>query len=222
MKIIEIVVKALENEINLYIIISIFILATLDLIFKKDLKSQIVSLGVLGTFIGIFMGLQNFNPDDMKNSINGILLGLKTAFFTSIVGMGVALILAIIQKLFYKEMDNSSNHENILLEISNKLNNLENLDSTQDTDKIIGELERLRTIQTDTRDGTIKISTSIEELKINSNQENQKLIEILDTNFAKMNNSLEIAIDKLSKGATEAYLSTQLKYPSPSYPQFVL
>ena len=151
MKITEIVIKALENEINLYIIISIFILATLDLTLKKDLKSQIVSLGVLGTFIGIFMGLQNFNPEDMKNSINGILLGLKTAFFTSIVGMSVALILAIIEKLYYKEMDNSSSQENLLLEISNKLNNLENL----------------------------------------------------DTNFAKMNNSLEIAIDKLSKGATE-------------------
>ena len=203
MKITEIVITALENEINLYIIISIFILATLDLIFKKDLKSQIVSLGVLGTFIGIFMGLQNFNPEDMKNSINGILLGLKTAFFTSIVGMGVALILAIIQKLFYKKMDNSSSQENLLLEISNKLNNLEGLDSRKDTEKIIGELERLRTIQTDTRDATITIFSSIEELKINSNQENQKLIEILDTNFIKMNNSLEIAIDKLSKGATE-------------------
>ena len=203
MKITEIVITALENEINLYIIISIFILATLDLIFKKDLKSQIVSLGVLGTFIGIFMGLQNFNPEDMKNSINGILLGLKTAFFTSIVGMGVALILAIIQKLFYKKMDNSSSQENLLLEISNKLNNLEKLDSSKDTDKVIGELERLRAIQTDTRDGTIKTFSSIEELKINSNQENQKLIEILDTNFIKMNNSLEIAIDKLSKGATE-------------------
>lgn len=62
------------------IVIIIFILAFIDIVFKKDLKSQIVSLGVLGTFIGIFMGLQNFNPSDMKNSIDGILIGLKTAF----------------------------------------------------------------------------------------------------------------------------------------------
>jgi len=39
---------------------------------------------------------------------------------------------------------------------------LENLDSSQSTDKIIGELERLRSIQTDTRDETQKVSQSIE------------------------------------------------------------
>ncbi len=132
------------------------------------MKSQIVSLGVLGTFIGIFIGLQNFNPDDMKNSINGILLGLKTAFYTSIVGMSTALILTIIQKLFYKKMDNSSKNEILLIEISeklDKLNILENLDKSDSTYKIVGELERLRSIQTDTRDETQKVSHSIEIFK---------------------------------------------------------
>ncbi|MDQ7047308.1 MAG: hypothetical protein Q9M39_06700 [Sulfurovum sp.] len=43
----------------------------------------------------------------------------------------------------------------------------------------------------------------IDELKINSNQENEELIFILDTNFEKMNHSLELAIEQLSKGATE-------------------
>lgn len=77
---IEILLSALENRVNLIIVIIIFILAFIDVVFKKDLKSQIVSLGVLGTFIGIFMGLQDFNPANMKNSIDTILIGLKTAF----------------------------------------------------------------------------------------------------------------------------------------------
>ncbi|MDQ7047307.1 MAG: MotA/TolQ/ExbB proton channel family protein [Sulfurovum sp.] len=153
---IEIIITALENPVNLVIIIAIGILALLDIVFKKDLKSQIVSLGVLGTFIGIFMGLQDFNPLDMKNSVNGILDGLKTAFFTSIIGMGTALLLSIFQRLFNKNMDDSNNQENILKEISEKLNHLEKLNQTQETDKIIGELERLRTVQSDTRDETKK------------------------------------------------------------------
>ena len=111
----EFILKHLENSVNLVIVMLILFLAIIDIIAKKDLKSQIVSLGVLGTFIGIFIGLQNFNPDDMKNSINGILLGLKTAFYTSIVGMSTALILTIIQKLFYKKMDNSSKNEILFL-----------------------------------------------------------------------------------------------------------
>ncbi|HHD80390.1 MAG TPA: hypothetical protein ENK99_02090, partial [Campylobacterales bacterium] len=121
------ILEALTNPINAIIVIIILILAGIDIVLKKDLKSQIVSLGVLGTFIGIFMGLQDFNPSDMKNSIYTILIGLKTAFFTSIAGMGVALILSILQKLFNSDMDNGENQERILAEISNKLNYLEKL-----------------------------------------------------------------------------------------------
>jgi len=147
------------------------------------------------------------NPEDMKNSINLILVGLKTAFFTSIVGMITATGLAVYQRLSDKDLDDEKNEERILLEISEKLNKLDKLDSSQDTDKIIGELERIRTVQTDTRDETEKISLSINELRDNSNKENQELINILNTNFDKMNNSLEIAIEKLSKGATEEIIN---------------
>lgn len=87
------------DPINLVFIIIIFTLAFLDVKTKKDLKSQIVSVGVLGTFVGIFIGLQGFNPQDIINSVNEILTGLKTAFFTSIVGMGVATSLSVVQKL---------------------------------------------------------------------------------------------------------------------------
>ena len=87
------------EPVNLVFVAIIFILAFVDIKTKKDFKSQIVSVGVLGTFVGVFIGLQGFNPDDIMNSVNKILVGLKTAFFTSIVGMSVALILTIIQKL---------------------------------------------------------------------------------------------------------------------------
>jgi len=202
-----IIFNALENRVNLIIVIIIFILALMDIFLKKDLKSQIVSLGVLGTFIGIFMGLQNFNPSDMKNSIDGILIGLKTAFFTSIMGMGVALLLSIFQRLFNQSMDDSNSQERILLDISNKLNSLNRLDSSKDTDNIIGELERLRTIQSDTRDETKKVAISIDKLRENSKKENEALLFVLNTHFKKMNHSLEVAIEKLSKGATEEIIN---------------
>jgi len=239
MDIIGTISNALESQVNLVIIVLIVILALIDLIFKKDLKSQIVSLGVLGTFIGIFMGLQGFNPKDMTNSINGILEGLKTAFFTSIAGMGTALLLSIFQKIFYRNMDDSQSQEKILLDISDKVDgikhinkltnevtklvktqsetknatdsvahivqNLFNLQSTSKEDmkeallklaKDVNHIEvstkSLTTAQLRVKDETIKIADSIYELKENSTQENQK-----------MNESLKIAIDKLSKGATE-------------------
>jgi len=89
----------LFDPINLVFVVIIFVLGIVDHVSKKDLKSQIVSIGVLGTFVGIFIGLQNFNPQDIMNSVNDILVGLKTAFFTSIVGMSVATVLSIFQIL---------------------------------------------------------------------------------------------------------------------------
>ncbi len=75
-----------------------FILTFLELKTKKDFKAQIVSMGVLGTFVGIFIGLQAFDPSDITNSVNDILIGLKTAFFTSIVGMTLSTILSLREK----------------------------------------------------------------------------------------------------------------------------
>jgi len=252
-----------NNMVNIVIFVLILVFAFIDFFSKKNLKSQIISLGVLGTFIGIYIGLQDFNPNDMKNGINGILVGLKTAFFTSIVGMGTALFLSTKEKIYSKplkassiqesllfeisqkldnldkldnkndtdsivrelvnlrtiqtnrhnetakiytsinEIKDNSNNKEVLFQISQKLDNLDKLDNRKDTDKIISELEKLRAVQINTRDETAKIYISIEELRENSNNENQRLIEILDVNFDQMNNSLKIAIDKLSKGATE-------------------
>ncbi|MEA1983407.1 MAG: hypothetical protein U9N39_07675 [Campylobacterota bacterium] len=97
--------NVLLDPVNIVFILIIFVLGFLDYKTGKDLKSQIVSMGVLGTFVGIFIGLQAFNPDDIINSVNEILVGLKTAFFTSIVGMGVSTTLSLIQKFQGKKVD---------------------------------------------------------------------------------------------------------------------
>ena len=55
--------------------------------------SILTIVGVLGTFIGIYIGLQEFNPDELENSIKDLLDGLKLAFLTSIVGIASALVL---------------------------------------------------------------------------------------------------------------------------------
>nr|WP_275716421.1 hypothetical protein [Sulfurimonas sp. SAG-AH-194-L11] len=95
----------LLDPINIVFTIVIFVLGFIDHTRGKDLKSQIVSVGVLGTFVGIFIGLQAFNPEDITNSVNDILVGLKTAFFTSIVGMSVSTILSVTQTLKGKSED---------------------------------------------------------------------------------------------------------------------
>ena len=52
------------------------------------------TLGVLGTFYGITIGLLAFDTSDLDKSIPGLLNGLKTAFFTSLAGMIGSMILS--------------------------------------------------------------------------------------------------------------------------------
>ena len=51
------------------------------------MPSAISTLGVLGTFFGITLGLICFNTQNLQQSIPELLNGLKTAFFTSLAGM---------------------------------------------------------------------------------------------------------------------------------------
>jgi len=55
--------------------------------------SIVSTLGVFGTFLGITIGLAGFDVSDLTRSIPILLGGLKTAFYTSLCGMGGSLIL---------------------------------------------------------------------------------------------------------------------------------
>ena len=63
----------------------------------KDFKPAIISTGVLGTFIGIAIGLWNFDAGHIEDSVPNLLEGLKLAFLTSILGMAISIILSYIE-----------------------------------------------------------------------------------------------------------------------------
>ena len=54
------------------------------------LPNLATSLGVLGTFVGIFWGLYKFEVLDITASVPHLLSGMKFAFVTSIIGMSIA------------------------------------------------------------------------------------------------------------------------------------
>ena len=59
----------------------------------ESLPSLVSTEGVLGTFLGITLGLWFFDTQNLDVSIPLLLSGLKTAFFTSLAGMVGSLIL---------------------------------------------------------------------------------------------------------------------------------
>lgn len=62
-----------------------------------DEPQAIASLGVLFTFIGIAYSLWNFNSADIEASVPDLLIGMRTAFWTSVIGMSSSMILKYYQ-----------------------------------------------------------------------------------------------------------------------------
>ena len=61
----------------------------------NTLTSVITVTGVLGTFIGIFIALIQFNTWDIEGSVPALLTGMKFAFTTSIIAMGSSVFLRL-------------------------------------------------------------------------------------------------------------------------------
>ncbi|MBU2863757.1 hypothetical protein KO489_07895 [Reinekea forsetii] len=53
--------------------------------------SILTSIGIFGTFLGVALGLNDFDTQSVENSVPTLLEGLKTAFWTSIAGLLGAL-----------------------------------------------------------------------------------------------------------------------------------
>ena len=63
----------------------------------KPAPALLMTIGVLGTFTGILLGLLDFDVKNIDDSVPTLLLGLKIAFTTSIFGIVAAVSLKLIQ-----------------------------------------------------------------------------------------------------------------------------
>ena len=64
-------------------------------------SGTLVGLGLLGTFLGLTLGIKNFDSstsDQIQNSIQVLLSGMGTAFLTSLIGMLASLIYTLFEK----------------------------------------------------------------------------------------------------------------------------
>ncbi len=76
-----------------------------DTVIHRDRLNQVAGvmtgLGILGTFIGLSLGLQSFNTGttaEITNSIEPLMEGIKVAFHTSIYGMVFSLVFNYVYK----------------------------------------------------------------------------------------------------------------------------
>lgn len=107
---------------------------------KESVLGNIAStIGVLGTFVGISIGLWKFNPNDITSSVPLLLSGMKIAFATSIIGMASSIFMKYIalknedeeniddiMELFNTMIAESRNVNNTLIENQKQTENVLN------------------------------------------------------------------------------------------------
>jgi len=71
----------------------------------ESIPTVFTTLGVLGTFVGIYFGLLKFDVNNITESIPPLLEGLKTAFSTSIAGIVLSLIFGKVSQIVLRNVE---------------------------------------------------------------------------------------------------------------------
>ncbi|MGL6131235.1 MAG: hypothetical protein ACRCZ9_06450, partial [Fusobacteriaceae bacterium] len=164
------ILQTLLNPINmgfglLMIVLFIYSFVKIRLNPKESstIPNLIASLGIIGTFAGIFSGLLEFDTENITGSTPKLLNGMKTAFATSLLGLTLSNILKSFQ--------------------SNRLKNLEKKNGRSVEDF---SLEKIASLMLDIKETIVssnsELVSSIRDIKENTikvSGENQILIKSL-------------------------------------------
>lgn len=109
------------TDIFFWVILSVFIAALILRLrgkkpaFTDYIPTLLSSLGILGTFAGIVIGLLAFDPtpEKMNDSITNLLWGLQTAFFTSITGVFLSIAFKSFDSFLLNQEQASENSDGL-------------------------------------------------------------------------------------------------------------
>lgn len=82
----------------------------LNLRIVEAASGTLVGLGLLGTFLGLTLGIRDFDTANVQNiqiSIQSLLDGMSTAFLTSLLGMGLSIVYTLFEKRCRNLLSNS-------------------------------------------------------------------------------------------------------------------
>ncbi len=135
----------------------------------------LVGLGLLGTFLGLALGLESLNlkPEFIQKSIEDLISGVKTSFYTSLYGMYFSIAFSFIINMYIGE------YEEKITKLKDKLNNLFN--------KNIGD----RTI--------LNIKKEIKQLVVRTDSMAESLANELQKGLGEIKQSNKILVNEIGE-----------------------
>ena len=152
-----------------------------------QLTGSMTGVGILGTFMGIVLGLMDFDTFQIQASIPMLLAGMKTAFVTSVVGLAASILTEIIEKLkpvkFAKVGDPVA-------------------------ETIHQHMVGLNDLIRDTLETNRDVALNVAALRTETKDQMSKSRAFFQEEFGGMKQSMDQALEKLAKGATEEIIKS--------------
>lgn len=186
-----------------------FVYGLWDKRFGRVAPSLMTSLGILGTFCGIYLSLYplDFTPGNMNNSVTQLLGGMRTAFFTSLAGIGSSIVFRIVERtrvprnsddIIKKQM---TPEQQLFIE---KLEQIRRSIAGEEDSSIVTQLRYIRTEQREAINSLHKLAKTIRKSGRAIVQQLEDSIQDLVSNIE------EILIDKFGEEFAELYQAAQV------------
>jgi hypothetical protein len=92
-------------------------------VLSRSAPTYLTTIGIIGTFFGLYLALKDFNPLDINNSIPILLEGLKTKFLISLWGVLFSLLL----KIYFVFVDNKNSSKSSDATLDDVVDKIESL-----------------------------------------------------------------------------------------------
>ncbi|MCO7226356.1 hypothetical protein [Pleionea sp. CnH1-48] len=208
------------TELFMLIMLVVFIIAVLAhatnrlKLFVHQAPGLLTSLGILGTFTGVIIGLMSFDITQIEAGISQLLDGLKTAFITSVMGITLSILFKIIITLFPRtHPDNELGIQHLYQAINQQTSVIEQL-SQRINSQQQNQRETLKHFTEDLSQQTAQ--SLVKELSLVVTEFNQKLSNQFGEHFTLFGDRFEqfgLIVDSLSNEfeAHEARINHWLK-----------
>lgn len=175
----------------------------------------LVGLGLLGTFLGLTLGIQGFdssNSDNIQSSIQSLLDGMGTAFLTSLLGMFLSLLYTIFEKIWRNGLAKRLYDLNQKLDDANYIDDVElfSYNQARISDKVTKSIsEELKTVvialydkitpflQYQNADGhDVSVANAVREILINNEEQTRALKSFSSDLALELNDRLDETLSR--------------------------
>jgi len=193
----------------------LWVFGAVGIISRQSTPSLMTSLGILGTFMGIFVALAplDFGAEQINESIQKLLEGMETAFVTSLLGLASAIAFKCIHQVFLRlrhvwfGLRKSKSTEQ---DLAVQLDRIKQAISGEGDSSLVTQIQKMRD---ESRDGFAKLDGLSETIRDTLVKNLEGLAqEIRDIIGKQLGESLQSLIANIEKALIEQFGTTFVQF----------